>query len=153
MIDITNPESPYRVGSAPISGYASGVAIAGDNVFVAGSISGLQIIPLNCEGTTPVFGTPRRIGPIYITAYPNPFNPQTTLAFEIPGQRDVTISVFDLSGCLVRSLIVGETYTPGRHEMVWNGRDEKGRQVASGTYFYRLETGSYSETKSMTLLK
>jgi len=84
---------------------------------------------------------------------PNPFNPQTTIAFEIPEQQAVTLRVFDMSGRLVRELISSEPHTPGRHEVVWNGRDDTGRQVASGTYFYRLEAGSYSETKRMVLVK
>jgi len=85
--------------------------------------------------------------------HPNPFNPQTTIAFELPKREAVTLSVFDISGRLVRELITAESHTPGRHEVVWNGRDDVGRQVASGTYFYRLEAGSYSETKRMVLIK
>jgi len=85
--------------------------------------------------------------------HPNPFNPQTTIAFELPKRESVTLQVFDMSGRLVRNLITAEPHTPGRHEVVWNGRDDSGRQVASGTYFYRLEAGSYSETKRMVLIK
>jgi predicted outer membrane repeat protein len=85
--------------------------------------------------------------------HPNPFNPQTTIAFEIPKQEVVSLRVFDMAGRMVRSLITAEPQTPGRHEVVWNGRDDSGRQVASGTYFYRLEAGSYSETKRMVLIK
>ena len=84
---------------------------------------------------------------------PNPFNPQTTIAFELPEQGAVTLRVFDLHGRLVRVLVDGEVYTLGRHEAVWNGRDDAGRQAASGTYFYRLEAGGYSETKRMVLIK
>ena len=98
-------------------------------------------------GDVPVQGT------VLHDPYPNPFNPQTTIAFEIPEQRAVSLRVFDLSGRLVKELITTEEYTPGRHEVVWNGRDDAGRQVASGTYFYRLEAGSYSETKRMVLVK
>jgi flagellar hook assembly protein FlgD len=86
-------------------------------------------------------------------AYPNPFNPQTTIAFDFPKRESVTLRVFDMSGRLVRSLITAELNTPGRHEVVWNGRDDSGRKVASGTYFYRLETGNYTETKRMALIK
>jgi len=86
-------------------------------------------------------------------AAPNPFNPQTTIAFENPRQEEVTLRIFDLSGRLVRELIAGEFRAPGRHEIVWNGRDDAGRQVASGTYFYRLEAGEFAETKRMVLVK
>jgi hypothetical protein len=85
--------------------------------------------------------------------YPNPFNPQTTIAFELPKRESVTLRVFDMAGRLVRELIAAEPHTLGRHEVVWNGRDDSGRLVASGTYFYRLEAGEYSETKRMALVK
>ena len=84
---------------------------------------------------------------------PNPFNPQTTIAFELKERQEVRLRVFDLAGRLVKSLIGGEGYTSGCHEVVWNGRDEAGRRVAFGTYFYRLEAGSFSETKRMVLVK
>ncbi|MFO7581993.1 FlgD immunoglobulin-like domain containing protein [Guyparkeria sp.] len=86
-------------------------------------------------------------------SYPNPFNPRTTIAFETPRREEISLRVFDLSGRLVRNLIVGEPRAPGRHEVVWSGRDDAGRQVASGTYFYRLEAGEFAETKRMMLLK
>jgi len=88
-----------------------------------------------------------------LASFPNPFNPRTTIVFEIPKRESVGLQVFDMSGRLVKELITTEPYTPGRHKVVWNGRDDAGRQVASGTYFYRLETGSYSETKRMVLVK
>ena len=90
---------------------------------------------------------------ILLSSYPNPFNPQTTIAFEIPIQESVSLRVFDMSGRLVRKLISAEPHMPGRHEVVWNGRGDAGRQVASGTYFYRLEAGAFSETKRMVLVK
>jgi hypothetical protein len=86
-------------------------------------------------------------------AYPNPFNPHTTIAFDIPRPEVVSLRVFDLSGSLVRNLLVAESRTSGRHELVWNGRDDAGREVASGAYFYRLEAGDFSETKRMVLIK
>ncbi len=84
---------------------------------------------------------------------PNPFNPQTTIAFDLPHKGAVSVQVLDVAGRIVKKLIEGEVYSNGRHEVVWNGRDDAGRQVASGTYFYRLEAGSYSETKRMVLVK
>ena len=84
---------------------------------------------------------------------PNPFNPQTTIAYDLPKQTAVSLRVFDVSGRLVRELIRGEIVAEGRQEAVWNGRNNTGRRVASGTYFYRLEAGEYSETKRMALIK
>ena len=86
-------------------------------------------------------------------AVPNPFNPQTTIAFDLPKQTAVSLRIFDVSGRLVRALIDGEVYGQGRGEVTWNGRDNNGRQVAAGVYFYRLDVGEYSETKRMALVK
>ena len=84
---------------------------------------------------------------------PNPFNPQTTIAFDLPTPASVSLRVFDVSGRLVRVLLDGDVFPDGRHEAIWNGRDETGHRMASGTYFYRLEAGPYSETKRMVLMK
>jgi hypothetical protein len=127
--------------------------VAGNYAYVADWHGGLQIAWRQCdEPSAVVLEVPGRKSRLY-DAYPNPFNPQTTIAFEIPERQAVTIRVFDMSGRLVRELISAQPHTPGRHEVVWNGRDDTGRQVASGVYFYRLEAGSYSETKRMVLVK
>ncbi len=84
---------------------------------------------------------------------PNPFNPHTTIAFDLPGQTTVSLRVFDVSGRLVKVLLKEELFAEGRHEAIWNGRDDSGSQAASGTYFYNLEAGGFSETKRMTVLK
>ncbi|MFH1843895.1 MAG: choice-of-anchor D domain-containing protein [bacterium] len=85
--------------------------------------------------------------------YPNPFNPQTTIAFELAQPQVVHMQVFDISGRLVRVLLNGESTGTGRREVVWNGRDETGRPVASGTYYYRLTAGAFTETKRMVLVR
>ncbi len=85
--------------------------------------------------------------------YPNPFNPRTTIVFDLGRQETVNLRVYDLAGHLVRELVGGEPRFPGRHEVVWNGRDDTGRQVASGAYFYRLEVGQFTETGRMVLVK
>ena len=88
-----------------------------------------------------------------LESYPNPFNPQTTIAFELRNREAVRLRVFDLSGRLVRTLIDDEDYSTGSHEVQWLGRSDSGRRVSSGTYFYRLDAGEYSETKRMALIK
>lgn len=85
--------------------------------------------------------------------YPNPFNPHTSIRFELRAQDRVSISIYDLAGRLVRALVTNERFPAGAHEVLWNGRDGKGRGVASGTYFYRFRAGEVVSTRSMTLLK
>ena len=91
--------------------------------------------------------------PRLLPNHPNPFNPRTTIAFELPEAQAVRLRVFDLAGSLVSVLIDGEIREAGRHAAVWNGRDDRGRPLASGTYLYRLEAANSSETRSMVLLK
>lgn len=86
---------------------------------------------------------------------PNPFNPTTTIAYDIPagaGAVKVRLTVYDVAGRVVRHL-VNRDNGPGRYAVVWNGRDDQGGQVATGVYFYRLDAGSFRETRKMLLLK
>jgi outer membrane protein assembly factor BamB len=84
--------------------------------------------------------------------YPNPFNPFTNIIFTLPRDYQVSIKIFDASGRLIRVLL-DEYITGGRHEKVWDGRDDEGRIVASGVYFCRMEAGTFEETKKMLLLR
>lgn len=92
-------------------------------------------------------------GATIASVFPNPFNPQTTIAFELPRQEAVSLCVFDVTGRLVKVLVDGDVYESGRHEAVWNGRDDGGSTLASGTYFTLLEAGAFRETKKIVLLK
>lgn len=84
---------------------------------------------------------------------PNPFNPSTKIAFDLPHSARVKINVYRADGRLVRNLLA-ETRVAGSHAVVWNGRDNAGRAQASGTYFYRFEVeGGNSITRKMQLLK
>jgi len=83
---------------------------------------------------------------------PNPFNPVTQIAFEVPVAGRVALKVFDVSGRHVRTL-VDETKLPSRYVVAWDGTDGSGRRLASGLYFCRMEAGSFRETIRMTLLK
>ena len=87
-----------------------------------------------------------------LDATPNPFNPSTTLHFELAVSGRVRLSVYDTAGRLVATL-VDESRDVGRHQVLWSGRDDGGRQMASGVYLYRLEAGSYGETRRMVLVK
>jgi len=85
--------------------------------------------------------------------YPNPFNPSTTLSYELEASATVSLAIFDVAGKLVQRLVAAESRGAGRHEIVWDGRDETGRLAAAGVYFYRLDAGDYSQTRRMALVK
>ncbi len=84
--------------------------------------------------------------------YPNPFNPLTKISFSLPEAQDVVLTVYGLDGRKVATLI-NETREAGTHDVVWTGRDDRGQMVASGTYFYRINAGPYSQVRKMTLMK
>jgi hypothetical protein len=84
--------------------------------------------------------------------YPNPFNPATTLRFSLPRGGHVRLAVFDGAGRLVREL-VGEHRETGDHEVRWDGRDLKGREVSSGVYYSRLEFAGEVTTGTLTLIR
>jgi hypothetical protein len=84
--------------------------------------------------------------------YPNPFNPATTLAFSVGERSLVTIGVYDVAGRRV-SLLVDSEFDPGAYSVRWDGRDDSGRHVASGTYFARMSTGNSVFERKMTVIK
>ena len=85
--------------------------------------------------------------------HPNPFNPTTTIPFDVAVTGDVRIEIYDVSGSLVRTLVNGEKGI-GRHLATWDGRDSAGNQVHTGVYFYRMTAPGYtSQAKKMLLLK
>ncbi|MHB2150208.1 carbohydrate-binding module family 20 domain-containing protein [Calditrichota bacterium LG25] len=85
--------------------------------------------------------------------YPNPFNPTTTISFTLPEASRVTLSVYNVLGQKVRTLIDNQLASAGTHAKQWDGRDEAGHKVASGIYFYKLEAGDFSSIKKMVLMK
>ncbi len=88
--------------------------------------------------------------------FPNPFNPTTLIRYQLPAistkRSAVSLKIYNILGQRVRTL-VEEEQAPGYYSVVWNGRDDYGRGVASGVYLYRLEAGRYSSSKKLLLLK
>ncbi|MBM3215104.1 T9SS type A sorting domain-containing protein [Candidatus Poribacteria bacterium] len=89
--------------------------------------------------------------------YPNPFNPETWIPFELKEGSAVTVSIYDVTGALVRKLDLGYRepgyYTSRADAAYWDGRNELGERVASGVYFYELRAGSFRETRRMVIHK
>lgn len=86
------------------------------------------------------------------SAYPNPFNPETTILFTLSERAFVEIDVYDISGRRIVSLL-NEEVEAGRHSIVWKGLDERNRRVSSGIYFYRMNTDGYKMIRKVVLLK
>ncbi|MFH1277068.1 MAG: M28 family peptidase [Candidatus Eisenbacteria bacterium] len=84
--------------------------------------------------------------------HPNPFNPVTTIRFDLAREGPVRLAIYDGRGRLIRTLLRGPM-TAGTHEEVWNGKDDRGRAVSSGLYFYRLDGAGSSMAGKMTLLR
>jgi photosystem II stability/assembly factor-like uncharacterized protein len=84
--------------------------------------------------------------------YPNPFNPTTEISFSLKQAADVQIDVFNIKGEKVKTL-VNEHMTAAAHTVTWNGNDDEGNAVTSGVYFYKMQSGKYTSTKKMILMK
>ena len=84
---------------------------------------------------------------------PNPFNPVTVIHYDVPtGAPLASLDIYDVAGRHVRNLLRGPL-TPGKQSVQWNGKDDRGGEVASGVYFYRLTAKSFQATRKMVLLR
>ncbi len=84
--------------------------------------------------------------------YPNPFNPSTSINFSLPEAAEMTLIVYDLSGREVARLI-DASMTAGYHQVIWNGINAQGEALSTGMYIYRMQAGTYTETRKMTYLR
>jgi flagellar hook assembly protein FlgD len=91
--------------------------------------------------------------------YPNPFNPITTIPFQVSSSQSpahtpvhTTLVVYNILGQKVKTLFEDKVLS-GIYEVIWDGKNDKGSEVTSGIYFYRLETGGFRQTKKMILLR
>jgi len=91
-----------------------------------------------------------------LDGYPNPFNPQTRIPYELGGvgsTENVTLQILDLRGRVVKTLVNGQQAVGQRYEAIWNGTDEGGRRMSSGVYMSQLTVGGQSQSKLLTLVK
>ncbi len=89
--------------------------------------------------------------------YPDPSNPETWIPYELSEDADVTVEIYDLTGAMVRKLVLGRQtkgrYIDKRRAAFWDGRNERGELVSSGVYFYTLKADEFSATRRLALLK
>jgi hypothetical protein len=140
----------YKLGIY-FSGYSSEPAmryfgIAGD------AITGQDFVlsPGTAVASQDRFLQPRRIN--LAQNFPNPFNPSTTIRFELPAASVVNITIFNSSGQKIKTL-VNRYYSAGQHQIQWDGRNDAGEKVASGVYFYQLNSNHDNQVMKMIFAK
>jgi len=105
----------------------------------------------NCEQVSIIDGTFPITYKLY-NAYPNPFNPKTTLHYDLPEDAMVNITIYDMMGRVVNTLI-NESQSAGYKSIQWNATNNIGQPVSAGLYLYTIQAGQFTETKKMVLLK
>jgi len=85
--------------------------------------------------------------------YPNPFNPSTKISFYLPVDKVVSLTVYDMLGREVKALLKNEHLQQGAHSVVWDGKNNIGKDAPSGTYVYTLKFGNFQLSKKMTLVR
>ena len=87
-----------------------------------------------------------------LTNHPNPFNPTTEISYQVSGDSDVLLKIYNVKGQIVNTL-VNEFKSAGEHSIIWNGRDDREQLVESGIYLYQLKAGNEVVSRKMILLK
>ena len=85
--------------------------------------------------------------------FPNPFNPETTIGYELAESADVTLQIYNVVGQVVRTLMAAEPQSVGRYQVRWDGMDDRGVPVSSGIYFYQISAGKFQDVRKLMLLK
>jgi len=151
MLDISDPLQPVVLGAVNSEGEANGVAVGSNLFYCADGPAGLFIAGRQCDIWTAVLEEGAIPSLTLRAAYPNPFNPKTTIRFELAASAHARLAVHDLAGRLVR-VLVDESLPAGEHAAVWDGRDASGARVASGVYLYRLSGAGGAAAEKMLLL-
>jgi len=157
ILEISDPRNPEEIGYYKIP-TPFGIAVDDDLIYLGTADYGLYLLtyePAGIEGEG-ISGIGIRQESSLFQNYPNPFNPATSISFDVPGTEGeavrVGLRIYDLRGRLIRTLVDTEL-VPGRHSVLWDGRDDSGVFVPSGVYLYRLVAGGSSSVRKMTVLR
>ncbi|NIR50679.1 choice-of-anchor B family protein [candidate division KSB1 bacterium] len=162
VFDISNPRRPRLVDeydTSNISGESFGGAFGAypftrsGHVFVSDQDLGLFVFAFDSNPTSVSSGAAGiSAGFALLGNYPNPFNPETTISYQLAEQSPVKITIYNQIGKIVRTLL-NASQTAGLHRIKWDGKDDAGRAMSSGIYFYQVTAGEFKDTKRMLLLK
>ena len=122
--------------------------VADGLVFDPGQLSNPAVV----AGVLELQSTPREFA--LHQNFPNPFNPDTTIKYDLAESADVTLQIYNVLGQVVRTLVASEVQNAGRYQIRWNGMDDRGVPVSSGIYFYQIAAdGKFSDVRKLMLLK
>jgi hypothetical protein len=149
IIDLHDKTNPVNIAGHFLQAEVCDLVLNNGLLFIADN--GLVIAPTQCDPLSfAIEKMPR--GQTTITCSPNPFNPRTEISFSVDEFEPVNLSIYDLSGRLIKTLV--DTHlSAGQKTVVWNGTNSSGKRVASGTYFLRLETDQGVRTRKVMLTK
>lgn len=158
VYDITDPTRPTvagqydtskRTGEGYLGAIGAYVGLPSGNILVCDIENGLFAFRV-----TPAAAVEEPVDAAFRLEqnFPNPFNPSTHIPFELTRGGRVALAVYDVAGRRVRA-VLDRVLPAGLHEAEWDGRDDAGRAVASGVYFYRMQSGAKTETRRMVLVK
>jgi hypothetical protein len=156
VVDLAQPSQPAIIGTTEFPPHGAGVALGPGVVCLALGPYGLWLAAPQCRGVTaaPDAGGDHGDAPFTLApCFPNPFNPSTTVRFTLRQPGAVTLTVHDVAGRKVATLVPGEVLPAGTHDLAWHGRDARGRPVASGTYLLRLAGDDQQVMRRAVLLK
>jgi hypothetical protein len=157
FINVANAiQRPSETISPEGDGYVARLNFSGSGI---GRVVIYDFVLMDARGGLNYIGMPMGIEdggtilrPYLYAGSPNPFFDRTVLRFQVPTRRKVRLAVYDAGGRLVRSLVDG-VVAPGVHELVWDGRNGRGRRAASGIYFCRFETEGYDKARKIVRLR
>jgi len=144
---------PSTGGNYAVEGSAGDPSVAtssGGDFYVIGGFWGSFYGYVTGVNDGPPDILPQRF--LFPAPIPNPFNPRTTIAFDLPTGEQVSLRIYNVRGELVSTLI-DEFRPPGSYRLDWDGRDGNGRSVASGVYLVRIQAGPYSGRHKISLAK
>ncbi len=150
VYDISVPQTPVLLNRYAWNLITNGMLVAGDVLYTANGHFGLSILDLGIVDVNDPVQIPHSA--FQMRNYPNPFNPETTLAYTLPAAGSVSLEIFNSRGQLIKSLLHQEQLA-GEHSLIWNGKDDFGHIVASGLYLCRIACNGKHETRKMLLLK
>jgi hypothetical protein len=153
VIDVSTPADLQVVGRIETAGSAVGVAATASALVALDAHAGLATSWLQCEPVTAASAVDLPVaGARLLAPHPNPFNPRVVIPFATDRDVPLRLAVYDLAGRRIVTLREGPV-APGSHEVVWDGRDDRGRAVPSGVYLVRLVADGAVTSRRVVLLR